>query len=99
MRGNSGVILMRRYEIQVLSSYNNITYADGAAGGMYGLYPPMVHPCRPEGEWNTYDIVFKAPRFNGNELTPPTGHTFSNKKAPRQNQMSFALRRLIAQWL
>jgi hypothetical protein len=71
MRGNSGVILMRRYEIQVLSSYNNITYADGAAGGIYGLYPPMVNPCRPEGEWNTYDVVFRAPRFNGNQLTAP----------------------------
>jgi len=71
MRGNSGVIMMRRYEIQVLSSYNNITYADGAAGGIYGLYPPMVNPCRPEGKWNTYDIVFKAPRFNGNELSTP----------------------------
>jgi hypothetical protein len=77
MRGNSGVILMRRYEIQVLSSYDNITYADGAAGGIYGLYPPMVNPCRPEGEWNMYDIVFRAPRFNGNQLTAPAYLTLS----------------------
>lgn len=71
MRGNSGVILMRRYEIQVLSSFDNITYADGAAGGIYGLYPPMVNPCRPEGEWNSYDIVFKAPKFDGQQLVRP----------------------------
>jgi hypothetical protein len=71
MRGNSGVILMRRYEIQVLSSYDNITYADGAAGGIYGLYPPLVNPCRPEGEWNSYDIVFKAPQFSGDSLVKP----------------------------
>jgi hypothetical protein len=68
MRGNSGVILMRRYEIQVLSSFDNPTYADGAAGGIYGLYPPMVNPCRPEGEWNSYDIVFEAPRFSDGKV-------------------------------
>jgi len=67
-RGNSGVILMGKYEIQVLSSYDNPTYADGAAGAIYGLYPPMVNPCRPEGEWNSYDVVFKAPRFEGDQL-------------------------------
>jgi hypothetical protein len=71
MRGNSGVILMGRYEIQVLSSYDNITYADGAAGGIYGLYPPLVNPCRPEGEWNAYDIVFKAPSFQDGSLVKP----------------------------
>ena len=75
MRGNSGVILMRRYEIQVLSSYDNITYADGAAGGIYGLYPPMVNPCRPEGEWNEYDIIFNAPRFEGEKLLKPAALT------------------------
>ena len=53
MRGNSGVILMKQYEIQVLSSFDNPTYADGAAGALYGLYPPLVNPCRPEGEWNS----------------------------------------------
>jgi len=71
MRGNSGVILMRRYEVQVLSSYDNITYADGAAGAIYGMYPPLVNPCRPEGEWNMYDIVFKAPQFDGAKLVKP----------------------------
>ena len=62
-RGNSGVIFMGRYEIQILSSYNNPTYPDGGAGGIYGLYPPMVNPCLPEGQWNTFDIVFEAPVF------------------------------------
>ena len=71
MRGNSGVILMKHYEIQVLSSFDNPTYADGAAGAIYGLYPPLVNPCRPEGEWNSYDIVFKAPQFDGGTLRRP----------------------------
>jgi hypothetical protein len=67
-RGNSGVILMGRYEIQVLSSFNNPTYPDGSAGSVYGLYPPMVNPCRPEGEWNCYDIVFESPHFEGDKV-------------------------------
>lgn len=75
MRGNSGVILMKRYEIQVLSSFDNPTYADGAAGAIYGLYPPLVNPCRPEGEWNSYDIVFKAPRFRDSALVKPASLT------------------------
>jgi hypothetical protein len=62
-RGNSGVILMGRYEIQVLSSFDNPTYPDGGAGGIYGLFPPMVNPCLPEGQWNSYDIIFEAPVF------------------------------------
>jgi hypothetical protein len=70
-RGNSGVILMGRYEVQVLSSYDNPTYPDGAAGAIYGLYPPMVNPCLPEGQWNTYDIVLEAPKFEGEKLAKP----------------------------
>ena len=70
-RGNSGVIFMGRYEMQVLSSYNNPTYPDGAAGAIYGLYPPMVNSCLPEGQWNTYDIVFEAPEFEGEKLVKP----------------------------
>jgi Domain of Unknown Function (DUF1080) len=70
-RGNSGVILMGRYEVQVLSSYNNPTYPDGSAGAIYGLYPPLVNPCLPEGQWNTYDIFFEAPSFEGDKLTKP----------------------------
>lgn len=70
-RGNSGVIFMGRYEVQVLASYSNRTYADGGAGAIYGLYPPMVNPCLPEGQWNSYDIVFEAPRFQAEKLIKP----------------------------
>jgi hypothetical protein len=62
-RGNSGVILMGRYEIQVLDSYDNITYPDGQAGAIYGQYPPYVNASRKPGEWQTYDIIFTAPKF------------------------------------
>jgi hypothetical protein len=70
-RGNSGVIFMGRYEVQVLSGYDNITYADGGAAAMYGVYPPMVNPCLPEGQWNTFDFVFEAPKFEGEKLVKP----------------------------
>lgn len=65
-RGNSGVFLMGRYEIQVLDSYKNITYSDGMAGAIYGQYPPLVNAARQPGEWQTYDIVWLAPRFDKN---------------------------------
>jgi hypothetical protein len=74
-RGNSGVELMTRYEIQVLESHDNLTYADGAAGAMYGDWPPLVNPARAEGEWNVYDIMFEAPRFEGEKLTRPAYFT------------------------
>ncbi|MEZ5351982.1 MAG: DUF1080 domain-containing protein [Bryobacteraceae bacterium] len=62
-RGNSGILLMGRYEIQVLDSFNNKTYADGQAGAIYGQFPPLVNASRPTAEWQTYDIIFRAPRF------------------------------------
>ena len=62
-RGNSGVYLMGLYEVQVLDSYQNDTYPDGQAAAIYGQYPPLVNACRPPGEWQTYDIVFRRPRF------------------------------------
>lgn len=69
-RGNSGVYLMKRYEIQVLDSYNNKTYADGGAAAVYAQYPPLVNASLPPGIWQTYDIVFHGPRFAGDgELT------------------------------
>jgi cephalosporin-C deacetylase len=71
MRGNSGVIVMSRYEVQVLDNYNNPTYADGWAGAIYGQYPPLVTPLRRPGQWQTYDIVFEAPRFEGQKLVKP----------------------------
>lgn len=69
--GNSGVEFMGRYEIQVLESESHLTYADGGAGSIYGVWPPLVNPARPQGEWNSYDIFFKAPRFDGDKLLEP----------------------------
>lgn len=63
-RGNSGVFLMGLYEIQVLDSYQNKTYADGQASAVYGQFPPQVNASRPPGQWQTYDIVFHGPRFD-----------------------------------
>ena len=64
-RGNSGVFLMGLYEVQVLDSYDNRTYADGQAAALFGQYPPLVNASRRPGEWQTYDIVFHRPRFTG----------------------------------
>jgi hypothetical protein len=62
-RGNSGVFLMGFYEIQVLDSYQSRTYADGQASAVYGQNPPLVNASRAPGQWQTYDIIFHAPRF------------------------------------
>jgi Domain of Unknown Function (DUF1080) len=71
-RGNSGVFLQGLYEIQVLDSYQNKTYADGQAAAVYGQYPPLVNASRPPGEWQTYDIIFHGPRFDATgKLTRP----------------------------
>ena len=70
-RGNSGILLMGMYEVQVLDSYENVTYADGQAGALYGQYPPLANAARKPGEWNVYDIVFEAPRFDGGKLVSP----------------------------
>jgi hypothetical protein len=63
-RGNSGVFLMGMYEVQVLDSYGNDTYPDGQAAAIYGQYPPLVNASRPPGEWQSYDIIFRRPRFS-----------------------------------
>jgi len=70
-RGNSGVFLMRKYEIQVLDCFQNPTYPDGTVGGVYGQFPPMSNPMRAPGEWNVYDILWKAPVFEGEILVSP----------------------------
>jgi 3-keto-disaccharide hydrolase len=71
-RGNSGVFLLGKFEIQVLDSYQNRTYADGSASAMYGQFPPLVNASRPPGAWQMYDIVFTAPRFkDGRTLDKP----------------------------
>lgn len=63
--GNSGIYMMSLYEIQVLDSYRNKTYADGQAAAIYCQYPPLVNASLPPGQWQTYDIVFHGPRFGG----------------------------------
>jgi len=79
-RGNSGVFLMGLYEIQVLDSYQNKTYADGQASAVYGQYPPQVNAARPPGQWQWYDIVFHGPRFDaaGKLLRPARFTVFHN---------------------
>ena len=71
-RGNSGVFLQGRYEVQVLDSYNNRTYSNGQAGAVYKQHIPIVNASRKPGEWQSYDIFFRAPRFaeNGSVITP-----------------------------
>ncbi len=70
-RGNSGVFLMGRYEIQVLDGHQNPTYADGTAGAIYGQYPPLVNACLPPGAWQSYDVFFTAPRWADGGLLRP----------------------------
>lgn len=75
-RGNSGVFLMGRYEVQVLDSWQNVTYPDGQAAAVYGQYPPLVNASRKPGEWQSYDIVFRRPRF-GTDGSVKSGATIT----------------------
>jgi len=86
-RGNSGVFLMGKYEIQVLDSYDNVTYADGQAAAVYGQYPPLVNASRPPGEWQVYDIVFRRPQFSadGRVLKPARVTVFHNGVVVQDN--------------
>lgn len=79
-RGNSGVFLMSHYEVQVLDSWHNDTYADGQAAALYAQSPPLVNASRAPGEWQTYDIVFHAPHFTsaGKIRTPARATVFHN---------------------
>lgn len=70
-RGNSGIFLMGLYEIQVLDCFQNPTYADGTTGAIYGQYPPLVNACRRPGEWQTYNIIWEGPVFDGERLVKP----------------------------
>ncbi len=79
-RGNSGVYIQGRYEVQVLDSYESATYSNGQCGAVYGLAPPLVNACRPPGEWQTYDIVFRAAHVesDGAAVQPATITVFHN---------------------
>lgn len=72
-RGNSGVFMQGKYEVQVLDSYDNRTYRNGQAASIYKQHPPLVNACKAPGEWQTYDIIYTAPLFkqDGTYLVPP----------------------------
>ena len=70
-RSNSGVFLMGRYEVQILDSYGNTTYPDGQAGAIFGQYPPLANASMPPGEWQSFDIIFRRPRFEANRVVRP----------------------------
>ncbi len=70
-RGNSGVFLLGLYEIQVLDSRDNPTYADGSTGAIYGQCPPLVNASRKPGEWQAYDIIWEGPQFDGESVVKP----------------------------
>ena len=79
-RGNSGIFIQNRYELQILDSYNNTTYVNGQAGSIYKQTPPLVNAMRPPGEWNTFNIIYTAPTFraDGSFRTPPMITVFHN---------------------
>lgn len=70
-RNNSGVFLQQRYEVQILDSYANKTYPNGQAASIYKQAIPLVNAMRPAGEWQYYDIIYKAPRFANDSLISP----------------------------
>lgn len=72
--GNSGVYIMGRYEVQIQHSYRNPTYADGMAGSLYGQRPPLVNPSVTNGEWQSYDIIWEAPRFDEDGVLTKKAH-------------------------
>jgi hypothetical protein len=75
-RGNNGLNIYGKYEIQILDSFENPTYADGGAAALYGQTPPLVNASRPPGEWQTYDVVFEGPRLDADKkLTRPASAT------------------------
>ncbi len=74
-QGNNGVMLHGLYEIQIFDSYSEPLYPDGQCASVYGQTPPMVNACRKPGEWQTYDIHFQAPVFEGKELKSPANVT------------------------
>jgi hypothetical protein len=79
-KGNSGVFIQGRYEIQILDSYENSTYRNRQCGSIYNQYAPLVNACKKPGEWQFYDIIFTAPRFNieGSLKTPGKITVFQN---------------------
>ncbi|QBG48613.1 DUF1080 domain-containing protein [Verrucomicrobia bacterium S94] len=88
-RGNSGVFIMGRYEIQVLDCFENTSYADGMTAALYGQHPALANACRPAGQWQTYDIIFRAPRFEGDKVISPAAATVIHNGVVVQNNTEF----------
>ena len=88
-RGNSGIILMGRYEVQVLDSFEVATYADGQAAALYGQFPPLVNASRLPGQWQTYDIIFEAPKFSGGQVAKPPIVTVLHNGVVVHNHQAF----------
>ena len=86
-RGNSGVYFHGRYEIQVLDSFENETYPDGQCGAIYKISPPMVNASRKPGQWQSYDIIFRAPKFDesGNVIEKARMTAFHNGVLIQEN--------------
>jgi hypothetical protein len=90
-RGNSGVYLMNKYEVQVLDSYRNQTYPDGQAASIYGQYPPSANASRPPGEWQSYDIYFKGPRWDSSgTLVQPARVTVIHNGVTVQDEVTLS---------
>ena len=89
-RGNSGILINNMYEIQVLDSYQDKTYPDGQAAGIYGQTPPLVNASKPPGEWQTYDIIWESPRWNDKgELTQKAAVTVLHNGVVVQHHTEF----------
>lgn len=88
-RGNSGIFFMEKYELQVLDNFTNVTYSNGQAGSIYKQFIPLVNACRKEGEWQTYDVIFTAPKFNSDgTLASPARITVLQNNVLVQNNVS-----------
>ena len=86
-RGNSGIFLHSQFEVQILDSWENPTYVNGQAGSVYLQYPPLVNVARAPGEWQSYDIIFTAPVFAGDELVSPAYVTVFHNGVLVQNHV------------
>ena len=90
-RGNSGILINGMYEVQILDSYQALTYPDGQAGAIYGQSPPLANASKPPGEWQTYDILFESPRWNAaGELVKKAVVTVLHNGVVVQNHYEFA---------
>jgi hypothetical protein len=96
-RANSGILLLNRYEIQILDSYRNATYANGSCGALYGQSAPLVNACRRPGEWQTFDIVFHAPKCAPDgSLEAPGSLTMLHNGVLIQDHVPVRARRCVA---